>query len=304
MIRIPPFSALRAFEAVARHRSVRKAAEELGLDHTVVSRHVRSLQAMLDVPLVRTSRQGVALTPAGDEYAASLNRILADLATATARVDSNRRSANLSIWSVPGFALRWLTPRLPDFHALYPSIEISVRPHESMADLAGFEADAQIIYGEPPSTTLRCTVLARPLVFPVASPYWAATHRNARTPADLVDMPLIHEESHEQWREWFAAHGVTPPDRLRGPRLWHANLALEAAKLGQGVALGNELLCANELAVGDLTEIGHNRVAMHPYLFVARRDRWNEPALVRLRLWIATQMQQEAQTARTASAGR
>ncbi len=291
MARIPPFPALRAFEAVGRHRSVRKAAEELGIDHTVVSRHLRSLQTLLDVQLVRTSRQGVALTTAGAEYAAVLSRILADLTMATARVDCSRRSANLSIWSIPGFALRWLTPRLPDFTALYPAIEISVRPHDSMADLAGFEADAQIIYGEVTAPALRSAVILRPRVFPVASPYWATAHASARGPADLVAMPLIHEESHAQWRAWFAAIGIDAPDPLRGPRLWHANLALEAAKLGQGVALGNELLCAGELAAGELTEIGSSNVALHPYRFVTRRDRWNEPALARLRNWILAQMQ-------------
>ncbi|NYZ14363.1 LysR family transcriptional regulator [Azospirillum sp. RWY-5-1] len=86
-MKLPPFASLRAFEAVARHRSVRRAAEELGLDHTVVSRHLKTLQAFVDVPRLQTSRQGVTLPPGGADY-------------------QEKRSTSLTVWCMPGFALR------------------------------------------------------------------------------------------------------------------------------------------------------------------------------------------------------
>ncbi|HYH20292.1 MAG TPA: LysR substrate-binding domain-containing protein [Azospirillum sp.] len=302
-MRIPPFAALRAFEAVSRHKSVRKAAEELGVDHTVVSRHLRALQAVMDVQLVLTSRQGVALTAAGNDYAAVLTPAFAEIAAATTRLMREGRSANLTIWCLPGFAMRWLTPRLPDFHRRHPGVEISLRPSEVRPDLANFEADGEIHYGEPKEAGLRHAVLARPRVFPVASPSWLVAHPAATRVAGLPAMPLIHEESHRQWLDWFAAAGVPLPERLRGPRLWHAHLAVEAAKLGQGVALANELIAATEIAAGELTEIGATNVVLNPYVFVTRRDRWNEPAISRFRRWLLRQFSQDAAPVRPVAAG-
>src|SRR5262245_25132298 len=133
-MKLPPLLALRAFEAVARHGSVRKAAEELCVDHTVVSRHIRTLQVVLDIPLLRTSRRGVTLTEAGVEYAATLTHAFSRISTATAKVRRRRRAGVLAIWSVPGFALHWLTPRLPEFQALCPGIELTLRPTDQPPD--------------------------------------------------------------------------------------------------------------------------------------------------------------------------
>jgi LysR family glycine cleavage system transcriptional activator len=289
-MKLPPLLALRAFEAVARHRSVRKAADELAVHHTVVSRHVHALQAALDVVLVQTSRQGVTLTQAGIDYAATLTPAFSAIAGATARLETGKRSRNLAIWSIPGFALRWLTPRLPQFRKLWPAIDIELRPTDSPPDLSTFEADAEIRYGDCRSNGVHTMVLARPRVFPVVSPAWLAEHPKVKTPADLLGQKLIHEESYEQWGRWLAQAGVSAPDSLSGPKLWHAHLAIEAAKLGQGVAIANELIVGNEIAAGDLVEIGTTNIVLEPYVLIARNDRWNEPALTKFRSWLIDQL--------------
>ncbi len=203
-MKLPPLLALRAFEAVARHQSVRKAAEELCVDHTVVSRHIRALQICLDLPLLRTSRRGVTLTEAGVEYAASISHAFARISTATAKVRRHRRSGVLSIWSVPGFAFHWLMPRLPEFQELCPGIELTLRPTDQPPDFSAFEADAEIRYGEPLDGT-RFEVIARPRVFPVASPEWIERNSTIRTPTDLLEAALLHEDTQEYWRAWFSA---------------------------------------------------------------------------------------------------
>ncbi len=300
-MKIPPLPALRAFEAVARHGNVRRAAEELGLDHTVVSRHLRSLQELVDAQLVRTSRQGVVLTQAGSDYAARIRSALADIADATRDVSQEKRSASLTIGCLPGFALRWMTPRLPDFQRLHPEIDISLRPGDIKPDLADDTLDAQIGYGAPAAGDMRVAVLARPRVFPVASPFWLEKHPTlADDLGGLATAPLIHEESHEQWRVWFAAAGLTAPKELRGPKLWHAHLAVEAARLGQGVALANELICGADLASGGLVELGTSAVVMQPYVLFARPRRWNEPALARFRRWLVAQVRQDMGSTRKA----
>lgn len=300
-MRLPPFAALRAFEAVARCGSIRRAADDLAVDHTVVSRHVRQLQDWLGTPLVRTSRKGAALTPAGADYAAVLSRALSDIAGATARLGRDRAADTLVLWCLPGFALRWLTPRLPGFSRAWPGIDIVVRPSDRRPDLTALEADCEIHYGEIEEAGSRQAVLATPRVFPVASPFWLSQRPEFAAPAALPKAPLIHEESDDQWRIWFAKAGVAAqfPEGaggFKGPRLWHAHLAIEAAKLGQGVALANELLVSRELAEGELVEIGQTRVTLQPYVLVARGERWSEPALTRFRRWLVAEMKADAQS--------
>jgi LysR family glycine cleavage system transcriptional activator len=284
-MKIPPLLALRAFEAVARHGSVRKAAEELCVDHTVVSRHIRTLQSVLDIPLLRSSRRGITLTEAGSEYAASLSQAFSRISTATAKVRRHRRAGVLSIWSVPGFALHWLTPRLPEFQALCPGIELTLKPTDQPPDFAAFEADAEIRYGEPLDGS-RFEVLARPRVFPVASGDWIERHPQIGVPADLLEASLIHEDTQEYWRAWFSACGVETPDTLTGPRLWHSHLALAAARRGQGVAIANDLIAGEDLRSGQLREVGTSDVVLDPYVLVAQEDRWNEPRLDAFRKWL------------------
>lgn len=299
-MRLPPFAALRAFEAVARCGSIRRAADELGVDHAAVSRQVRQLQDWLGAPLVRTSAKGAALTPAGADYAAVLARAFADIAQATARLGRNRAADALTLWCLPGFALRWLTPRLPGFTRAWPDVDIVVRPGDRRPDLLAHEADCEIHYGEIADPGVRQAVLATPRVFPVASPFWLAQRPEFTDVAALPGAPLIHEESDEQWRLWLVRAGVAASDggALKGPRLWHAHLAIEAAKLGQGVALANELLVSRELAAGELAEIGCTKVALQPYVLAARAERWGEPGLTRFRRWLMAEMKSEAAAGR------
>ena len=267
---------------VGRHLNIRRAAEELGLDHSVVSRHLRALQDELGLRLVETSRAGVTLTPAGRDYHAAVAAAFADMSAATTKLLRAHETQRLIVWSIPGFALRWLTPRLDDFRR----IDLVLRATDVHADLAAFEADVEIVYGEPNARGIRCAELARPRVFPVASPAWVATHKHVRAPSDLVALPLIHEESTDQWRAWLIAAGVDPPERLTGPRLWHAPLAIEAAARGQGIAIANELIVREELAAGALVEVMRTSVRLEPYVFATRTDRWTQPPIARLRSWL------------------
>lgn len=75
-----------------------------------------------------------------------------------------------------------------------------------------------------------------------------------RPPTSLT-APLLHEHEDYEWRRWFSAHGVEAPERLPGPRLWHAHLTLDAARRGQGIVLTNRFLLADDLARGDLVRL-------------------------------------------------
>jgi len=298
----PPFSALRAFEAVGRLGGIRRAALDLGLDHAVVSRHLRALEEWAGVPLLNRQREGRALTDMGERLHKRVSSALQEISNATAELELVRGAKALRIWCVPGLALEWLTSRLPHFCALYPQVELALRSSDKSPDFGAHEAEVDIryVFGdevvEPGvvSGAARRVELARPPVFPVASPELCASLGNPACAADLLRAPLLHEESDGQWRSWFDANGVTCADHLSGPRLWHAHLALAAARQGQGVALANPYLLHDDLETGRLVQLldpaSSSTVTLGAYVFSARADRWHARAIADFRRWLRSEM--------------
>lgn len=277
---------LRVFEAVGRLGGVRKAAAELNLDHSVASRHLKALQEDLGVVLLAISPRGITLTESGAKYHRAVSSALGALSVATEDVRREARPGHLVVCSIPGLALRWLTPRLESFQRAHPRIELTLRSADRPLDLIQAGADVVIDYARAPTPGLRNIELANPRVFPVASPAWIARHRHVRAFADLLGVPLIHEENQDQWRAWFAAVGVAAPPVLPGSRLWQAHLAIEAAIRGQGVAIANELLTGDDLANGNLVEIGASDVRLSPYTLTTQLDCWAHAPVRKFRSWL------------------
>ncbi len=287
---LPPLTALRAFEAVARLGSVRKAAEELGVDHSAVSRHVRNLEAAVGVRLLAPGARGTEPTAEGRAFAEQAGLAFDVIAAATAALRPAGSRGELSIWCAPGLAVRWLMPRLKEVERLLPGREIVLRPTDQAPDLARGEADVEIRFGPRPAPGIKGEDLIAPRFFPVASPAFLAARAPVEAAADLATLPLVHEESREQWRRWLAAAGLDPVPPLEGPRLWYANVAIEAVLLGQGVALVNRLQVAPELADGRLVELLDTDIRIGAYVFQAGAEVWNDPVLVKLRRWLKAEL--------------
>jgi LysR family glycine cleavage system transcriptional activator len=287
---LPPLSALRAFEAVARLGSVRKAAAELQVDHSAVSRHVRNLEAFLGVRLLDSDSRGSVPTPEGRRYQEQAALAFDVIAQATEALRPARTRGELRIWCVPGLAVRWLMPRLKDLERLLPDREIVLRPTDQAPDLARGEADVEIRFNPRPGPGIRLEELAAPRFFPVASPAFLAGRPAVRTVADLAALPLVHEESREQWRTWLGLAGLDPVPPLDGPRLWYANVAIEAALMGQGVALVNRAQVGPELADGRLVELLATDVRLGAYVFQTGAERWGEAAPAKLRRWLEAEL--------------
>lgn len=286
---LPPLTALRAFEAVLRLGSVRKAAAELGVDHSAVSRHVRHLEDHLGVRLVDSGPRGSEATPDGRRYHEQIALAFDVIQSATeALVPKQKRE--LSLWCVPGLAVRWLMPRLVEVEALLPGHDIVLRPTDQGPDFARGEADVEIRFRPRPAPGVRYEELVSPRFFPVASPAFLKDRPTVTSAAELSRLPLIHEDSREQWRQWLALAGLDPVPVLDGPRLWYANVAIEAALMGQGVVLVNRLQVAQELADGRLVELLGTDIRFGAYVFQADSSRWGESAVLKLRQWLAREM--------------
>lgn len=287
----PALTGLRAFEASARLGSHRKAAAELHVDHTVISKHVRKLEADLGVSLLVTTSTGTRVTAAGERYLGEISRALDIIATATAELRAPARQPTLHIACSPGLGMRWLAPRIGTFLEAEPGLEITLRPTSRPPDLMGGEADVDIRSTDAvaPART-RQIALSRPRMYPVASPEFLARHPAITRLADLLNLPLCHEETHEYWRLWLNAAGLDVDAPPAGPRYWSAALALGAARHGHGVAIANDYIAAEELANGSLVELLSTSVFIFPYVLVSRTERWEEPVVARFRDWLVGQM--------------
>jgi DNA-binding transcriptional LysR family regulator len=290
---LPPLIALRAFEALGATGSVKAAAEALGVSPTVVSRHIDNLEERLGVELVERKGRSVGLTEVGARFHAEIAKAFDQIARATEDlVKPKSAPLRLSCW--PGLAVMRLLPRLPELEAQLPGYSIHLQPTTAQLDLRRGEIDAEISYRIGERLTRPGVVeaeLCRPRVMPVASP--SAIGRLGRPASDIgliYELPWIHELSGDEWRLFLEAAGL-PIDaraeqRLEGVRLWHAHLAIGAARLGQGVALANELLVEDDLADGRLVEVGATDVRLASYDLAMRADAAGEAPMRALVAWL------------------
>lgn len=293
----PPFATLRAFEAVGRLCGIRRAAQTLHIDHAVISRHLRALEDWAGVRLFDRARSSTVLTPEGQRYHVRVAAALAEISDAGRELLGRSSDRHLRIWCVPGFASEWLMARLQMFQMENPEIELELHPTDTSPDFTRYEADVDIRYVSGARTVSSATIseglrrfeIARPPVVAVASLKRITTLPLISQPKDLLGAPLLHEDNHRQWQCWLSAYEVIVPDELPGPRLWHAHLTVEAARRGQGIALANPFLLGDDLVTGRLIDVlgGLSKsIALGTYVFTARADRWQSPAVVRFRHWL------------------
>lgn len=276
---------------------MRAAAEELSVSHTVISRHVRNLESRLGVRLVEPHGRSVVLTEDGARYHAQITQAFRLIEAATNELSQPTRRP-LRLWCWPGIAGMRMLPFLPELEESLPHRIIHFQPTLGRPDFRNREADAEIYYRSGPAVPrdgIIETELGTPRVLPVASPSLIA--RSGRERDDLAlmfELPWIQELSGDEWRLWLEAAGLVidmqTRSKLEGVRLWHAHLTIEAARLGQGIALANELLIAPDLEKGTLVEIGNTNVTLGTYVFARTRLEADEKDMQILDAWLQKAM--------------
>ncbi|KQW30220.1 DNA-binding transcriptional LysR family regulator [Acidovorax delafieldii] len=248
---LPPIANLQAFEAVARRRSFALAAAELNLTASAISHQVSRLEAQLDIRLFERSAHGVRLSPAGEHYLMHVGAALNAIATATDDLRHGIRNS-LYVHTAPSIASLWLMPRLHRFAQAYPEISLNLSAAHTPSDFALGQADIDIRYGIPQWGDLVVEPLFEEAIVPLASPAFIKAHKLKRA-EQLLDLPLIQSNvSIVQWSDWFGRFTkLRAPDRF-SLRFDRAQMSLDAATQGLGVALESAVNAGGHLADGRL----------------------------------------------------
>ena len=254
MDRLPPLTALRAFDAAARHMSFAKAADELNVTPAALSFQIKSLEDHLGAPVFRRLNRAVELTEAGRALAPGARDGFAMLTAAWRAARRMTETRALTVTAGPAITAKWLAPRIFSFATAHPDIELRFTATLRLLDFDRDEIDVALRFGRGDDEGLHSVPLIREWVTPMMSPDLA---RTLRTPADLAGATLLHQDdtaflSDEiGWPAWFAAAGLDAPQR-GGPRFSQADHAVDGAIAGGGVVLGRISIAARDLAEGRL----------------------------------------------------
>ncbi len=299
--RLPSLNALRAFEAAARHLSLTEAARELHVTPAAVSHQVRALEADLGVSLLRRVKGAFVLTETAQTALPVLRAGFDQIAEAVRRLRADEARHFLTISVGPTFAATWLVRRLGRFKAAFPEIDVRLQTTDQVADFARDGVDIGIRFGAGDYPGLQAVRLFDEEIYPVCSPGLLERGPPLDSPADLAGHNLLHVEwtwaltkgkgETLDWQLWLRAAGAEKVDALRGPRFSHANLALQAAIEGQGLALGSESLARDDLAAGRLVRPFDVVLPMNfAYYLIYPEETAALPKIANFRHWILTEI--------------
>lgn len=301
--RLPPFAAVRAFEAAARHLSFTRAGEELCLTQSAVSHQVRSLEDFLGTQLFRRHAHRVELTAAGETYLGELTAVLDRLDSSTRHAGAEG-AAPLRIRGTPAFIARWLVPRMHRFFGRHPEIELLVSTGLPPTDFSRDDTDVVVHWGAEPVSGAGVEPFLESARAPVAAPGFLRRGPELGRPADLLQATLLHDQVQDGWDAWFRSLGVPAPEAPRGPRFAHCDLVLTAAESGQGVALAYTALIERELAAGRLVRLFAHETPPVVIYSLAYPDSLAEDARVlAFREWIFAETGNMAKTGDRAKTG-
>lgn len=288
--KLPPFSAVRAFEATARHGSVKAAADELCLTPSAISHQVKALESFLDTNLFERSGNRISLTHTGETYAGKLTHLLDTFLNETEAVCEAPRT--LRVLSTPGFAARWLVPRLPrlDFAR---EIRLRVSNGAPSLDFTTNDADVVIQWSDRPTPGLLVEPLMTSARYPVISPA-LRERENVQHPRDLLRLTLFYDETDDAWSEWFAEAGLTGAELPPGPTFPNCELSTTMVEQHQGVSLAYDAVVRSTIASGRLQRLFDvTTLPMSIYAIATPEDRADDKRIAAFRHWLRAEAEAE-----------
>jgi LysR family glycine cleavage system transcriptional activator len=284
--KLPRLLGLQAFESTARTGSVSRAAAELSLTQSAVSRQIQALESRLGLQLFVRQKKRLHLSEAGAAYLQDVQSALHTLGDATASLmGASARSRVLRIATLPTFGAMWLVPRLPRFREACPGVSLDIITRLAPFDFSIEQLDGAIHFGGPEWPGATVQHLVREELVAVASVRVAAA---CARPEDVLQQALIQITTRAfAWHEWLVAAGL--PDRQHAPSLQVETFAmgLEATRAGLGVAILPKLFVDADIADGRLVAIGPTVSSRSAYYFVHPHHKRDDPLLRKFAQWLA-----------------
>ena len=298
-IDLPPLNCLQTFEAAARHLSFTQAAHELNLTQSAVSRQIKRLEEDLARPLFYRQASGISLTPAGQRYFFTIQRLLRELDRESAELRRRGADRQLTLASSPTISSIWLARLLPKFQSQYPDLDIRILCSESPNHLDVSEYDLGLFYHldelAAPLGLELTPVFESEQVVTVCSLEYLQRRGAIHSPEHLLEahtLLIVEDHYHDwlTWADWFSAIGANYQTPRQALRTNSYQLLMQSAIMGQGVSLGWHSLLEGELASGRLQLALPDSMLSRGRLYLMQPHHRNPPPAVRsFRHWLFEQ---------------
>jgi LysR family glycine cleavage system transcriptional activator len=293
MPKLPPLSALRAFEATARHMSAKRAAAELHVTPAAVSHQIKALETFHGVKLFKRLNRQLLLTDKGQKYAVFLTDIFKKLYEESIKI-TQQKIKNISITVEPAFAIYWLIPRIEKFKKKFKNIEFRISASFELIDLKKENMDVGIRWGNGKYPGLTSHLLFHNKIYPVCSPALIKKHA-IRKPNDLKYHTLLHEtaaiaqsDDYPDWRTWVKEVKANEVNPEIGLYFETGYLLIQAAIDGQGIALERDALVNPAIKSGKLIKLFKHVITetLNGYYVVYPQERAIDPNILSFVNWL------------------
>lgn len=295
-MRLPPLKAVRYFDCAARHLSFTKAADELAVTHSAISHQIKALEEWLGILLFERGARSLTLTEAGRRYLPPVRAAFQQLAEASADLRLLPGGGPLTVSALPSLTSKWLVPRLHDFQARHPEIEVRISATDRLDPVGEGDVDVGIRYGRGQWPGIESELLLQDEVFPVCSPKLLEGPKPLKTPADLVHFNLISDTDWRRaqfdfWPRWLTAAGAPTLELKTRLTFNYTNLLIQAAIDGLGVGLGNMMLAGDDLRKGHLVRPFRESVVLDTgYYVIYGKGGLKQAKVKAFRDWVFAQM--------------
>jgi LysR family glycine cleavage system transcriptional activator len=275
------------FVAAAKHLSFTQASQELFVTQAAISHQIKQLEEHLGIKLFLRRNRTLLLTEEGQAYYQDIKEVFGALEDATEKLLARGAKGAITIGSPPSFASTWLVPRLSLFSQAYPDIDVRLKAVDFDDGFLSDDMDVAVYYGRGRWSGLLADKLHDEYITPVCSPLLLEKSPELTDVSKLDNQTLLHDESRSGWRNWLRLYGLTHINVNQGPVFSHSMLVLQAAALGQGVALANTVLAKPELESGRLIcPFQEKLAAKDAFYLVADKLHYESEKVTAFREWM------------------
>ena len=276
-----PLSAIRAFESAAKHMHLRRAGDELGVTHGAVSHQIRALEAYLGVQLFSRESNRLKITPEGARLKQAVTEGLDQITASILNLQPDVLAGPLHVACTQTVATCWAIQHIGEFQAAYPTVQLTISEIQPRQRRLPQEIDVALCYGEPIAEGKHVTKIAESSLVPVCSPNLLDKKRLPLKMSDIFDFTLLIDHQ-ETWKSWFSHFDAAPTPMHNRIYFSNTSQALLAARLGQGVALCNDLEASEYIRRGDLIRMMRKPVADKNNYYLVKQSEQNESIRARV----------------------